>query len=164
MLGSLAVSSLLFMSYFVTHSVNPSPQNRVGYTPIQQCPNTVYSEVMSSIPICEPRDTLVKLDLPNDNAMIEEVMPSHVLVPRCSGVCYQGNNYHKCVPEAGGRSSEKFKVYVYVINVILHLQCDFKLYVHTSLFNKYYFFVRLFLTKGTHKGRANQKCNVPVLM
>ena len=25
-------------------------------------------------------------------------------------------------------------------------------------------FLRLFLTKGTHMGRANQKCNVPVLM
>ena len=121
MLGALAVSAVLFMSYFVTHSVNPSPKIRVVYTPIQQCPNTVYSEVMSSIPICEPRDTLVKLDLPNDNAMIEEVMPSHVLVPRCSGVCYQGNNYHKCVPEAGGRSSENFKVYIYVINVKVHL-------------------------------------------
>lgn len=115
MFGSLAVSSLLFISYFVTHSVNPSPQNRGGYTPIQQCPNTVYSVVMSNIPLCEPRDTLVKLDLPSDNAMIEEVMPSHVLVPRCSGVCYQGNNFHKCVPDVGGRSSQNFQVCVYTI-------------------------------------------------
>ena len=114
MLASITVSSLLFISYFVTHSVNPSPQNTGEYTTLHQCPNTAYSEVMSSIPLCEPRDTLVKLDLPNDNALIEEVMPSHVLVPRCSGVCYQGNNFHKCVPEAGGRSFQNFQVDVYI--------------------------------------------------
>ena len=111
MFGSLAVSSLLFMSYFVTYSVNPWPQNQGQYTPTQQCPNTAYSDVMASMPMCEPRETLVKLDLPND-PMIEEVLPSHVLVPRCSGVCYEGNNFHKCVPEDGGRSSQTFQVLI----------------------------------------------------
>jgi len=110
MLGSMAISSLLFISYFVTYSVNPSRIRTQGqYSPIHQCPNTAYSDIMSSIPVCEPRETLVELPLPRD-PMIEEVTPSHVLVPRCSGVCFQGNTYHKCVPESGGRSSETFQV------------------------------------------------------
>ena len=109
MLGSITVSTLLFMSYFVTYSVNPWPQNQGQYAPTGQCPNTAYSDVMASMPDCQPRETLVKLDLPNDE-MIEEVLPSHVLVPRCSGVCYEGNNFHKCVPEDGGRSTQNFQV------------------------------------------------------
>lgn len=110
MLGSMAISSLLFISYFVTYSVNPSRIRTQGqYSPIHQCPNTAYSDIMSSIPVCEPRETLVELPLPRD-PMIEEVTPSHVLVPRCSGVCFQGNTYHKCVPESGGRSSQTFQV------------------------------------------------------
>ena len=114
MLGSVAISSLLFISYFVNHSVNPSRIRTQGqYSPIHQCPNTMYSDVLSSIPPCEPRDTLVKLPLPND-PMIEEVIPSHVLVPRCSGVCYQGNTYHKCVPETGGRSVQNFQVRILI--------------------------------------------------
>ena len=111
MLGSLAISSLLFISHFVTYSVNPSRIRTQGqYSAIHQCPNTAYSDIMSSIPVCEPRETLVELPLPRD-PMIEEVTPSHVLVPRCSGVCFQGNTYHKCVPESGGRSSQTFQVW-----------------------------------------------------
>ena len=109
MLGSITVSTLLFMSYFVTYSVNPWPQNQGQYAPTGQCPNTAYSDVMASMPDCQPRETLVKLDLPNDE-MIEEVLPSHVLVPRCSGVCYEGNNFHKCVPEDGGKIVAKTNV------------------------------------------------------
>jgi len=110
MLGSMAISSLLFISHFVTYSVNPSRIRTQGqYSAIHQCPNTAYSDIMSSIPVCEPRETLVELPLPRD-PMIEEVTPSHVLVPRCSGVCFQGNTYHKCVPESGGRSSQTFQV------------------------------------------------------
>ena len=107
MLCSIAVSSILFLSYFVKYSGNQL--NQAQYAPTHQCSNTAYSEVYSSMPACQPRETLVKLDLPSD-AMIEEVIPSHVLVPRCAGVCHQGNNFHKCVPETGGRSSQNFEV------------------------------------------------------
>ena len=111
MFGSMAVSSIVFLSYFVTFSVNPWPQSHAPqYAPTHQCSNTAYSEVYSSMPACQPRETLIKLDLPTNDPEIEEVLPSHVLVPRCSGVCHQGNNFHKCVPETGGRSTQNFEV------------------------------------------------------
>ena len=114
MLTAMAVTSLLFLSYLVTNSVTPSLQ---GYTPAQQCSSSSFANVYSNMPSCQPRDTLVKLKLPND-PQIEEVIPSHVLVPRCSGVCHQGNNFHKCVPQSGARATQTFEVLV--INIIVH--------------------------------------------
>ena len=161
MLGSITVSTLLFMSYFVTYSVNPWPQNQGQYAPTGQCPNTAYSDVMASMPDCQPRETLVKLDLPNDE-MIEEVLPSHVLVPRCSGVCYEGNNFHKCVPDEGGRSTQNFQVFTLLINTFCLVYFNtFKLAININ--NNFLFLLRLFLPEETIKDQANLLCNAPVL-
>ena len=117
MLVSIAVSSILFLSYLVTNSTSPTPQVLQQYAPAHQCSNTAFRDVYSSMPECRPRETLVKLDLPN-NPMIEEVIPSHVLVNRCSGACHEGTSYHKCVPRPGGRSTQNFEV-LYSLPVIL---------------------------------------------
>ncbi len=52
---------------------------------------------------------MVKLPLPAD-ASIDEVIPSHVVVKRCAGVCHQGNVYHQCVPNTGSRVDRKVEV------------------------------------------------------
>ena len=62
------------------------------------------------MPTCQPRDTIVKLPLPDD-ASVDEVIPSHVVVKRCSGVCHEGNVYHQCVPKSGARTDQGCQVY-----------------------------------------------------
>ena len=57
------------------------------------------------MPTCLPRDTIVRLPLPED-ASVDEVIPSHVVVKRCSGVCHEGNVYHQCVPKSGARTTQ----------------------------------------------------------
>ncbi len=79
------------------------------YAPPGQCTNDAISIIWTRLPKCIPRETLVKLPLPDD-ADVVEVIPSHVVVPRCGGVCHQGNLYHHCVPETGQRSSQSFQV------------------------------------------------------
>ena len=54
-----------------------------------------------------PRDTIIRLPLPPEEASIDEVIPSHVVVKRCEGVCHEfGNVYHECVPEPGARTQQ----------------------------------------------------------
>ena len=81
-------------------------QERLG--PIYECSNFALSNAMSLTPLCEPREISFFLPFPND-PRIEEIIPSQILLPRCSGGCLQGKSY-KCVPEPGGRSSETFEV------------------------------------------------------
>jgi hypothetical protein len=61
------------------------------------------------MPACIPRDLIVKLPLPDDPS-VDEVVPSHVVVKRCAGVCHQGNVYHQCVPQAGARAEQEMEV------------------------------------------------------
>ena len=62
------------------------------------------------MPGCEPRDLMVQLPAHSD-ANVDEVVPSHVMVPRCSGVCHEGTSqYHRCVPQEGARVYEDFEV------------------------------------------------------
>ena len=62
-------------------------------------------QIFAEMPTCLPRDTIVKLPLPED-ASVDEVIPSHVVVKRCSGVCHEGNVYHQCVPKSGARTNQ----------------------------------------------------------
>ncbi len=78
----------------------------------QECSNDAVSNIWSTMPPCRPRDTMVALPLPED-ADVVEVIPSHVMVPRCDGVCHQGNLYHHCVPKADGRTTTNFEVLLY---------------------------------------------------
>ena len=106
MLVSTVVSLILFLTYLLTNSSSPMPEQK-EYSPAYECSETSADVYLG--PSCEPRDTVVELPFPND-PMIAEVIPSHVLVQRCSGACHQGITYHKCVPEPGGRSKKIFKV------------------------------------------------------
>ena len=97
------------ISCFVMMSVNSSKiraQERLS--PTYECSNTALSNAMSLTPICEPREISFYLPLPND-PRIEEIIPSQILLPRCSGGCLQGKEY-KCIPEPGRRSSKTFEV------------------------------------------------------
>ena len=38
------------------------------------------------LPKCEPIDTIVKIELGGQVTQVEEIIPSHILVPRCSGL------------------------------------------------------------------------------
>ncbi len=79
------------------------------YLGSEQCTNEGVGGIWANLPPCKPRDTLVGLPLPDD-ANVVEVIPSHVMVPRCSGVCHEGNLYHHCVPTEDGRSTKLFEV------------------------------------------------------
>lgn len=90
--------------------------NHVGasgasYGFIDKCSNDIISGIWSDLPKCQPRQEVVKLPLPDDPDVVE-VIPSHVVVPRCSGVCHQGNLYHQCVPHDKERGTKTFKVKV----------------------------------------------------
>ena len=76
----------------------------------EQCSSQVMAQIWQEMPACKPRETLVPLLLPEDDANVVEVIPSHVAVPRCAGVCHVGNLYHHCVPAAGARRAERFQV------------------------------------------------------
>jgi len=73
------------------------------------CSNDAMGQIFAEMPTCLPRDTIVKLPLPED-ASVDEVIPSHVVVKRCSGVCHEGNVYHQCVPKSGARTNQVFEV------------------------------------------------------
>ena len=38
------------------------------------------------LPKCEPMDTIVKVELGEQVPQVEEIIPSHIVVPRCSGL------------------------------------------------------------------------------
>ena len=76
----------------------------------EQCTNQVMAQIWQEMPACKPREVLVPLPLPPDDADVIEVIPSHVAVPRCAGVCHVGNLYHHCVPGAGARRIERYQV------------------------------------------------------
>ena len=38
------------------------------------------------LPKCEPMDTIVKVQLGGQVSQVEEIIPSHIVVPRCSGL------------------------------------------------------------------------------
>ena len=80
-----------------------------------QCTNDIIGNIQTTMPNCRPRDSMLRLPMPDD-ADVVEVIPSHVVVPRCSGVCHQGNLYHHCVPAEDGRSAEKFEVMFRMFN------------------------------------------------
>jgi len=75
----------------------------------EQCSNEVIASIWSSLPECKPRPAMVRLPLPDDPDVVE-VIPSHVSVPRCSGVCHEGNVYHKCVPKANTTAATSHSV------------------------------------------------------
>ncbi len=74
------------------------------------CTNDLMESIWGALPNCEPRPEVVALDLPSDDPDVVEVIPSHVVVPRCSGVCHEGNLYHKCVPKSESRARQTFQV------------------------------------------------------
>ena len=38
------------------------------------------------LPKCEPMDTIIKVELGGHLTQVEELIPSHIVVPRCSGL------------------------------------------------------------------------------
>ena len=97
------------ISCFVIVLVDSSKIRAQGrLNPTYECSNTALSDAMSKTPLCELREISFYLPLPND-PRIEEIIPSQVLLPRCSGGCLQGKAY-ECIPEPGGRSSKTFEV------------------------------------------------------
>ena len=83
----------------------------VSYGQSDVCTNDLISAIWSELPNCEPRLEVIELTLPPGDPNVVEVIPSHVVVPRCSGVCHAGNLYHRCVPDLeGGRSRKQFRV------------------------------------------------------
>jgi len=97
------------ISCFVIVLVNSSKIRAQGrLSPTYECSNTALSDAKSLTSMCEPREISFHLPTPDD-PRIEEIIPSQVLLPRCSGGCLQGKAY-KCIPEPGGRSSKTFEV------------------------------------------------------
>ena len=89
--------------------VNSSKIRAQGrYSPTYECSNTALSDAKSLTAMCELREISFYLPTPDD-PRVEEIIPSQVLLPRCSGGCLQGKAY-KCIPEPGGRSSKTFDV------------------------------------------------------
>ena len=109
MLRSKAIFLFLITSSFVMTLAKSSRIRAQGrLSPTYKCSNFALSNAMALTPICEPREISFHLPLPKD-PRIEEIIPSQVLLQRCSGGCLQGKSY-KCIPEPGGRSSETFEV------------------------------------------------------
>lgn len=103
------IGSLLVLQTATRDSLGgpPATHHYVGNS--RQCTNEAISLIWSSLPPCQPRSTLARLPLPDD-ADVVEVIPSHAEVPRCAGVCHQGNVYHHCVPSARGRINKTLEV------------------------------------------------------
>ena len=109
MSDSGAMCLFLIICYLKMISANSSKIRAKGrLSPIYECSNFALSNAMSLTPICEPREIAFYLPIPKD-PRIEEIIPSQILLPRCSGGCLQGKSY-KCVPEPAGRSSVTFEV------------------------------------------------------
>ena len=46
----------------------------------------MYVPSIYRLPKCKPMDTLVKVELPEYIKNVEKIVPSHTLLPRCSGL------------------------------------------------------------------------------
>ena len=44
------------------------------------------SMIFFRLPKCKPMDTIVKVELGRQVTQVEEIIPSHIVVPRCSGL------------------------------------------------------------------------------
>ena len=53
---------------------------------LEECTNGQQRSILSRALHCEPRGTVVQLDLPNDTYV--HVAPSHVTVQRCGASCH----------------------------------------------------------------------------
>ena len=53
---------------------------------LEECTNGQQRSILSMALHCEPRETVVQLDLPNDTYV--HVAPSHVTVQRCGASCH----------------------------------------------------------------------------
>ena len=110
--GGLASTTLSVLgSLLVLQSATPGTDStKSSYVDSsEQCANSAITAIWSTMPPCLPRSALVPLPLPAD-ADVLEVIPSHVEVPRCGGVCHQGNVYHHCVPIWDRRVNRTFEV------------------------------------------------------
>ena len=78
------------------------------------------------MPNCEPLDTLVKIELPNDVGHVEKFIPSHVLIPRCSGLhsgTCESLHYHSSATKCISSSKRNREVKVDDIeNIILFVR------------------------------------------
>ena len=75
------LSILTSFTSFGRALANTVSQMEVFHEVIKRLELTSYS-----LSKCEPLDTLVKIELPNDVGHVEKFIPSHVLIPRCSGL------------------------------------------------------------------------------
>jgi len=62
---------------------------------------------------CEPRDMLIKLDLPNNSYF--HVSPEHVTVQRCGGSCNLVERHKSCIPSASGKIQKNIPVWLYPV-------------------------------------------------
>ena len=96
------------MSQFTTLLSSSS----INYELSTKCTYQQQYEAFTNLVDCSPRDTLVSLELPlHIDAHVVEVIPSKVMVRRCTGGCHLGaSSAHSCVPAKQGRSSQMFDI------------------------------------------------------
>ena len=82
-----------FLSFTPTSTSSASDSYSDQVESYEQCP----VKTMFSGPQCEPRTEIIKLPLPSNFPEVAEVLPAFVEVKRCSGNCYQENEFHHCV-------------------------------------------------------------------
>lgn len=110
---SLSVALVVLLTRHFHVSSNSSLAPMTLYSEPYVCSADVLEEVLMNLPHCSPRNVSVELTMEmadRQQLVVEEVMPPWVQVPRCSGVCHEGSQFHTCVPSPTGRSWQSFKV------------------------------------------------------
>lgn len=104
MFASMAVVSLTTLAIFTllqTHTdqlstTDAPPPFLPEQSPLSSsCSQEQKEEVWRSLPECQPRPSLVPLELPPDPNILA-VIPSKVEVERCAGTCQLGTQFQRC--------------------------------------------------------------------
>lgn len=108
MLIAMAVMGMMTYSLLLTHpplmlslSSDQSPSPATPHT----CGSGDKTSIWKQLPECKPRNTLVKIPLPN-NPNVLNVVPNQVELARCAGTCHTPDGlYQRCMPESVANTS-----------------------------------------------------------
>lgn len=103
MIVSMALLGLTTYALLVTqpHLLDSLVQSgQVSSSTSEYCSHEDKRKVWQTLPECQPRNTLVKIPLPQDPNVLQ-VIPNQVEVARCAGSCHSNEGlYQRCVAQS----------------------------------------------------------------
>ena len=91
---------MAYLAYFAVVAVIGVGDLAATVHQLEECTNPQQRSILSRVLNCEPRETVVQLELPNDTYV--HVAPSQVAVQRCGGSCHNRLVMVQCAAPARG--------------------------------------------------------------